>query len=179
MGWVFWAHLILILVVILPLMAVLMILGSPGGLLIPILLILLVVVIVSMLVVYKTMYIMDDEKITVQGVFKKREIPYGTVTKIINTDKGLPSGEGILVLSPDRIVILYGENVKVSLSPLDKPDALGALRSYCPNAEYEEDLKAEKASAETEADVPENGEVPDTEEDTTNSEEEEQEETSE
>ncbi|MCL2147945.1 MAG: PH domain-containing protein [Methanomassiliicoccaceae archaeon] len=139
-GWVFWAHLVLILVVIIPILTIWMIIGSTGGMLIPILLVLLVMVLLSLLVVAKTLYTLDDERILVQGAFKRYEVPYGSVTKIIDTDKGLIS-ESMLVLSTDRIGILYGDDGKVSISPRDKQDALETLRSKCPGAEFEEDLK--------------------------------------
>ena len=154
-GWVFWAHLILILIVIVPLLAVLMIVSSTKGLMIPVLLVLLAVVLLSMLVLYRTKYTMDYEKITVGGVFKKLEIPYRSVTRIVSTDKGLAGGAGMLVLSPDRIIIFFGENAKASISPRDKPDALSTLRSYCPNAEYAEDMKAGKEKAAEDPCAPE------------------------
>ncbi|MCL1811341.1 MAG: PH domain-containing protein [Methanomassiliicoccaceae archaeon] len=147
-GWVFWAHLILILLVISPLLMIWTLMKTTGGIPIPILIILILVVVMSLLVVAKTLYTMDDEKLTVKGVFKTREIPYETVTKIISTNKGLELGEGLLVLSPDRIRILFGEEGKAAMSPREKPDALSTLRSKCPNAEYEEDLKAVKAKEE-------------------------------
>ncbi|MDR0508874.1 MAG: PH domain-containing protein [Candidatus Methanoplasma sp.] len=142
-GQLFWVHIILVLVLA-PILAILTFLGlSPAGVLIPIILILLLMVLVSLLVVAKTMYTMDDEKITVQGAFKKHEILYGSITKIVNTDKGA-AGEGMLVLSADRIGIFFGEDGKVSISPRDKLDALSVLTSKCPDAEYEVDFKAKK-----------------------------------
>ena len=147
-GPLFWAHLILILAVLMPVLIILKILGiATATLLIPVLLILLLVVIISLLVVAKTSYVVDDEKITIASAFKKIEIPCDTVTKIVDTNKGF-AGEGALVLSSDRIVIFFGENSKASMSPMEKPDALSTLRACCPEAEFEEDLKV-KASKET------------------------------
>jgi len=147
-GWLFWAHLILILVVIIPILTILTFLGiSPAGALIPILLVLLLIVIISLLVVAKTTYTLDDESMTIQGAFKKRDISYGSVMKIIDTNKGAV-GEGMFVLSSDRIGIFFGENEKVSISPRNKPDVLSALRAYCPGAEYEEDIKVKSAKAD-------------------------------
>ena len=147
-GWLFWAHLMLIFV-ILAILAILTFMGkSPSGVLIPILLILLIVVMVTLLVVARTMYTLDDEKVLVQGAFKKREIPYETVTKIVNTNKGLV-GEGMFVLSADRIAIFFGEEGKTSISPREKEDALETLRACCPNAEYQEDFKPVKEKEET------------------------------
>ena len=140
-GQLFWVHLILILVVIIPILLILTLLDvSPAGVLIPILLILLLLVILALLVVARTVYAIGEENIVIQGAFKKYEISCGSVTKIVNTNKS-QFGEAMLVLSPDRIGIFFGEDSKVSISPRDKPDALGTLRSYCPNAEYEEDFK--------------------------------------
>ncbi|MCL2295835.1 MAG: PH domain-containing protein [Methanomassiliicoccaceae archaeon] len=147
-GPLFWVHLLLILVVA-PILAVLTFMDiTPAGLLIPIVLILLLLVVIALLVVARTMYTMDDEKITIQGAFKKREIPYESVTKIVNTDKGI-AGEGMLVLSADRIGIFFGEDGKATMSPRDKSEALDALRSYCPDAEYEEIFKPKKAEEGT------------------------------
>ena len=148
-GLLFWVHLILILAVLIPILIILKFLGiATAILLIPTLLILLLIVVVSLLVVARTMYTMDDEKITIMGAFKKFDIPYETVTKIVDTNKGLV-GEGMFVLSADRLVIFFGEGGKASISPRDKPDALSVLKSYCPEAEFEEDLKVKKATEET------------------------------
>ncbi|MCL2031925.1 MAG: PH domain-containing protein [Methanomassiliicoccaceae archaeon] len=148
-GWIFWAHLILIILIVAIFAIWTLVVGSTGGLLIPILAVFLLIVLVSLLVVAKTVYTLDDERILIRGALKTYDIPYGSVKKIISTNKGLIS-EGMFVLSTDRICIFYGEEGKVSISPIDKPDALSVLRSNCPGAEYEEDLKV-KAEKEQKA----------------------------
>ena len=146
-GPLFWVHLILILVIIIPILIVLVILKkSPALVSIPILLILLVIVLISLLVVAKTKYAMDDEKISIQTAFKKFDIPYGEVKTVVDTNKW-QAGEGMLVLSTDRIGIFFGEEGKASISPRDKPDAMSTLRSCCPEAEFTEDIKVRNTSA--------------------------------
>jgi hypothetical protein len=150
-GWVFWAHLILILLVITPLLTVWALMRNTGGIPIPIIVVLLIVVMISLLVVARTLYTMGIEKLTVSGAFKKREILYKEVTKIVSTNKGLEFGEGMLVLSPDRILIFCGEKSKTSISPKDKPDALKCLRSKCPNAVFEDEVGGAGPNKEKEA----------------------------
>jgi len=147
-GWLFWAHLILILVVLVPIMMVLTFVGVSPVAVLPVVVVLLLIVLISLFVIARTMYIMDDEKLVVHGAFKKYDIPYGSVKKIVDTNKFLVS-EGMLVLSQDRIGIFFGDDGKVSLSPRDKQDAIGTLRSYCPEAEFGEDFKVKNTVSGT------------------------------
>ena len=145
-GPLFWVHIILILVIIIPILIVLVILKkSPALVSIPILVIVLLIVLISLLVLARTKYDLDDENIKIQTAFKKLDIPYGSVTSVVDTNKW-QAGEGMLVLSSDRIGILFGEGGKASISPRDKPDALETLRSCCPEAVFTEDLKVKNTS---------------------------------
>jgi len=139
-GWIFWAQMILVLTVVMILIACIII-WFTHGILIPVLLILLVTVLLSLLVVALTSYTLDEDGMKIRTAFKKYDIQYATVTKVIDTDKGLVN-ESMLVLSNDRIAVFFGESGKVSISPRKKQEMLDALKAHCPNAVFEEDLKS-------------------------------------
>jgi uncharacterized membrane protein YdbT with pleckstrin-like domain len=135
----FWFQLPLLIII-----GILIILLKTSFVGIAVLVVLLVIVTYSLLALMKTSYAMDDDMIAVQNVFKKIEIPYDTVKKITNTNRYFANLD-VFVLSMDRIEIAFGESDgKVSISPRGKEDILAALREKCPDAEYEEAVKARK-----------------------------------
>jgi hypothetical protein len=139
-GWMFWFFPAVILMIT-PLMVAIAYANILKAVVtIPIILVMLAVVLIALMVVARTNYSLDDEKITVNGAFKTVEIPYGNVTKIVNIDtNAAPKAE--FMLSHDRIGIFYGENQSIAISPRKKADALSDLRSCCRYAAYGEDLK--------------------------------------
>jgi hypothetical protein len=89
-----------------------------------------------------TSYTLDDDELKASTALGKKNIPYSSVTKIVDTNKQLVS-ESMFVLSSERIVLFYGENKKLSISPRSKPEVLELLKSKCSNAAFEEDLKVD------------------------------------
>jgi ABC-type transport system involved in Fe-S cluster assembly fused permease/ATPase subunit len=139
-GWIFWAQMILVLAVIVPILIICVIVWFTHGILLPVLVPVLAIVILTLMVVALTSYTMDCNEMMIKGAFGKRSIQYSSVTKVVDTNKGMIN-ESMFVLSSDRVIIFYDESKKVSISPRNKSDALNVLRSHCPNAAFEEDLK--------------------------------------
>jgi len=154
-GWIFWAILILILAVVLPLIIIFRIVAMESlhmtldtyrmvtSILIVVAAILLVIMLLSMLALLRTMYTLDDHEMKLSGIFGQRNIQYSAVTKVIDSNKFVID-ENMFVLSTERVVIVYGDK-KVSTAPRDKQDMLASLKTKCPNAGFEENLAVDKS----------------------------------
>ena len=142
-GGLFWVEMALLFAAIIAIAVLVMMKLTQAGVFIPVLLIILVLMLVSLLVLARTSYTIDDENIIIQGAFGKREKPLGSVTKIIDTNKG-----GVSILSAEKIILLFGEEEKVSISPREKAAALEVLKECCPDAIFEEDRKEKEAKDE-------------------------------
>jgi len=129
-GFSFWSHLIVIVVISVP--AIIFIRSvTIAAILISVLF--SVIVLYFILLALRTRYTFDDEKLTIRNIIGKKEIPYRTVTKVVGSSKD-PFNYGIVVLSMDRIEIFHGKSGHALISPQNKEEALSILRQKCCNA---------------------------------------------
>jgi hypothetical protein len=149
-GWIFWFFLILVLAVMVVLIVTMvgtwnmMPIKYMREIIAVVLVIVLIPFFISFLVLALTLYTVDENEIRISGAFGKRNIQYSAVTKITDTNKGVIN-ESMFVLSNERIVIFYETDKKVSISPRNKSEVLSILKEKCRSAEFEEDLKLDKA----------------------------------
>jgi len=129
-GFSFWSHLIMIIVIAVP---IIILIRSATIAVILISALISAIILYFILLALRTRYIFDDEKLTIRNIIGKKEIPYRTVKKVIGSSKD-PFNYGIVVLSMDRIEILHGKNGHTLISPDNKQEVLDILRQKCCNA---------------------------------------------
>ena len=92
----------------------------------------LIFVLYFALLLIRTKYIFEDDKLVIRGIVSRREIPYDTVKRIVEDSKD-PINYRIVMLSMDRIGIYHGENGYTLISPKNKKEATRILKSRCSN----------------------------------------------
>lgn len=136
-GFSFWSHLLLVLVIITPVM-----IFTRSTIEVSVFASALLVLIVGYfaLAAIMTKYTLESDRIVIRNAVSRYSIPYEKITKITDTDRNLLN-YGIVVLSMDRIGINWGNRRHTLISPKNKEEVINSLRARCHNAEYAEDLK--------------------------------------
>ena len=135
-GWPFWSHIAIILIIVIP--VTIFTWGTIGTFfIIPIAILILAY---FMLAAVRTKYIFECDGLVIQNAISKKEIPYDSITKIVNTNRN-PFNYSIIVMSMDRVELRYGRSGDELISPKDKEEFIRSIRSRSPHALYENDLK--------------------------------------
>jgi len=80
-----------------------------------------------------TYYEITDTELRVRSFFFKWNIPIDTIKKIFPTNNMLSSP----ALSLDRLMIIYGDEKKIMISPENKKEFLNDIASQNPNLQFE------------------------------------------